>query len=228
MILTRVPDSEGDNNRGWIVHKVSAVTPYMGTKKEIGYLKISYIPEDRFENHYKSVIDYILNIQGYSCNRKYYESKRDWIASLAYTFYHKSWVGPGNWVGWHNANRLMDYIHSAPDSHLDYILDKIRRDVNKVYSRNFREFRNTYVNYPIVDYISVDKEFRRLGLGTELYIAGGKWMKELGMALHSSTCQQEKAAAVWNSMLMKGIAKPSKFRKVDRTRFCKGERLEIV
>lgn len=61
VMFVRNYDSEGGKNRGWICHKLSA----MMNGKEVGYLKIVYIPSERFKIYYGHLFDYLRNIKGW-------------------------------------------------------------------------------------------------------------------------------------------------------------------
>lgn len=55
-------DIEGDNNRGFIVDQIDAWVD----GKHAGYLKLSWIPQDRFDAWYPTIFHFISNIQGTS------------------------------------------------------------------------------------------------------------------------------------------------------------------
>ena len=148
-----VYDREGDNNRGWILHTINAMT---ADGKKVGWITVEYIPKDRFAAHYKSVFDFTHKILG-------------------------SYRSP---------------------SKKEFLL--------------FRQFRKYHVDYPIIGYIRVMPEFQRQGIGTQLYIEAGKWMKELGFELHSSLLQSKDAKAIWANMVEQGLAIPAQRRVADR------------
>lgn len=65
-------DHEGDNNRGWTVHRVEAK---LGNKP-VGYLNMSYIPQERFDSHYPSIADYVDKIGGYQSAEERFTPKQ--------------------------------------------------------------------------------------------------------------------------------------------------------
>lgn len=61
--MRRVPDEEGDHNRGWQVDLLDASVGGV----HVGYLKMAYIPKKRLKDHYGAgVLSYMDKIQGHS------------------------------------------------------------------------------------------------------------------------------------------------------------------
>jgi hypothetical protein len=62
LTLSYTSDSEGDENRGWQVDQVDAYV----NDDHAGYLKMSYIPEERFIRHYPTILHFVDKIKGSS------------------------------------------------------------------------------------------------------------------------------------------------------------------
>jgi hypothetical protein len=69
------------------------------------------------------------------------------------------------------------------------------------------------VNKPIVDYINVNEDYRRTGIGTALYFAGANWMRNIGMQLYASSIQSDEARSVWSKFKNKGYVNSDGERK---------------
>lgn len=186
-------DSEGDDNRGWTVHKIVASSG--GT--EVGYIKLSYIPSERFARYYPTIYHFLAQISG----------KTALIPSNEYEFEHyRKWP----------LEDLQKAIERIPlygirveqfngdDSSnaqlVEYLADVEAKLMKQREGREFKEFRNYFVDKPLVDYIRVHKEFRRQGIGIKLYLRGAQEMKKLGLRMHASRLQSEEAQAAWRHL----------------------------
>lgn len=198
-------DIRGDNNRGWIDHRVKAFIDGI----EVGHLTISYIPKDRFARHYEyGPVSYAIHISG-ACVGDGPSVK--WVANL-------HWHVFKNLGSWNEANEVQRTINEMSfEEAMNFFYKTLVPVYEKVYGQKFLEHKEYWVDYPIVAYSYVEKEYRRKGIGTALYIEGAKWMQENGMTLYSSTLCSGNAEEFWNGLLSKGIAKPSKRRQVDRS-----------
>lgn len=57
------------------------------------------------------------------------------------------------------------------------------------------------VDHPFVDFIRVNDDMRRQGIGTALYQYGAKWLaREKGLPLYASGIQTTEAKAAWKFM----------------------------
>jgi GNAT superfamily N-acetyltransferase len=191
-----VEDSEGDNNRGWQVDKVVA---YLG-EHEVGYLKLAYIPAERFKKWYPSILNYIQQINGSIIFPHEYRATH-WteipIDTLRKSIYSIAQVAG---VGWHESNSLQEQAKTAPDKIVRQMIHSFEIDIEKEKGPLFRRFKKYFVNNPYVDYIKVNDEYKRQGIGTALYRAGYEWMKSKGMKLHASGTQSDDAKAAWMSL----------------------------
>jgi len=160
MKIKRLPDFEGDNNRGFTIHKLEAYAP--NEPDHVGYIMIELIPRDRFDSWYESIEGFLNHIKGMGTHRD---------------------------------------------------IPRYRMEDLEV---QFKEFEEYHVDFPFVSYIRVREGYLRRGIGTLLYLEGGKWMKEMGMKLHSSTLQcNDIPGKAWLKMASKGQAAPLPRRKVD-------------
>lgn len=221
-------DSEGDENRGWIVHKIDAFVESVN----VGYIKISYIPKERFKEHYPTIFSYESKIQGRSTLPFKYESVHYKNLSLDNLRYMVKKLGNnGNWgfeveydfksdknyigeecISDMNRETLLFYIEKA---------EKSRK--GKESQKKFRKFFNFHVNKPIVDYIRVydgldglkqiHKSFQRLGIGTALYLKASEFLKSKGLVLRASGIQQDEAQQAWKKFERLGYVSSDKDRR---------------
>jgi GNAT superfamily N-acetyltransferase len=186
----RVPDSEGDNNRGWRVDRLDA---YLNG--QVGYLKMSYIPHDRFQRYYRTIFNYMAQIQGTHVlpfgqyTGLYTELSDKELKTLLW--YSQGWT-PTEPEGTHE-----QLLQMAKQREQDLLNGRV--------GKLFEEFRAFHVDKPLVDYIHVEPGFRRQGIGTALYLEGARWMADQGMKLYRSGVQMDEATAAWEKLAQKGL-----------------------
>jgi hypothetical protein len=81
------------------------------------------------------------------------------------------------------------------------------------YGKKYLQMKNQLKDKPFVDFIRVDDEYKRQGIGEAMYLEGSKWMKEKGMQLRSSTLQSPEAQASWQNLKRKYDVKRTRDRK---------------
>ncbi|MFA6233494.1 MAG: DUF5661 family protein [Bacteroidota bacterium] len=179
-----VHDPSPENNRGWVVHLIEAFVD----GKEVGYLKISYIPKAYFGSMYKSIWHYSAWIQGWGGDIiKFWEAGDiDNLLRLATVYFYGYWKD------------FSDMPQAEKVKELKSIEKKLLPD--------FQKFQQWTVDKPIVDYIRVDETWRRQGIATALYTFGAKWLAQTKhLPLHASTLQQPGAAKAWDRMEQRGM-----------------------
>ncbi len=72
--------------------------------------------------------------------------------------------------------------------------------------KDMHRYLRTAKDFFFVDYIQVAPEFKRKGIGTQLYTTAAKWLAENeGQMLYGSSIQSDPAKAAWASMVAKGL-----------------------
>jgi len=196
-------DSEGDENRGWTVDKITAYIDGI----EVGYLKLSYIPNKRFHDHYPNIFAWLQKISGnYLISRDFVgfgserrggeefeyekyseEHKRKFVEILAFVFR----LGrEGTYVKQFKTDREL----------LQAIRDIEEKFLSGSKGVQFKRFKNDFVDKPVVDFIRVNEDFQRKRIAEALYVAGSKWMKEKGMKLYASGTQSDSAKDAWKHL----------------------------
>lgn len=203
----RIEDSEGDNNRGWQVDRLDA---YVNGKR-VGHLKMSYIPKERYERYYPTILNFISSISGHvilpykKTHLHYSELSDDELRETIRNGYHifdrrrLEYDYSSNSYSI-NGVQLNDMTRPQLLAHVEEIIDLANENFNHNRPMGFKWFKKYYVNKPIVDFIKVDDEFQRQGIGFALYKEGSNWMREKGMKLYASSIQSDDAKAAWKAM----------------------------
>lgn len=195
IVFQRVEDSEGDDNRGFQVDRIVASID----GEEVGYLKLMYIPKERFGRYYGSIFNYLTQIGGKAClpydNPTVDYRKLDEKQLRRLIMY---------------STRGGIFREREVESKSREELLMLAKDLEKQLmtgsdGKEFRHFKKRLVNSPYVDFIRVDDGMQRLGIGTALYLEGAKWMAEKGMRFRASTIQSKEAQAIWAEMERRGM-----------------------
>lgn len=190
-----IDDSEGDKNRGWTVDEVMAFLD----GQYVGYLKLSYIPRERFKRYYPGIMNFMGQIGGNHVLPYKFESTpwqeipvnelRTRIFSMAQTAR----------IDWDKCNELQQKAKTGSDEEVRAIVADVEKRLWKEFGWKFRRFEKFFVDKPLVDFIRVEGP-KRQGIGTALYRAGYEWMKRKGLKLYASGCQSDDAKATWKNM----------------------------
>ena len=219
-------DSEGDENRAWIVHKIDAFVDSVN----VGYIKISYIPKERFKEHYPTIFSYESKIEGNLILPFEYESIHYKELSLDNLRYMVERLGHdyNSWgfIANYDSKNEKYYIHDKYISDmnrktlLSYIEKAVKSRKGKESQKHFKKFFNFHVNKPIVDYIRVydgldglkqiHKSYQRLGIGTALYLKASEFLNSKGLVLRASDIQQDKAQRAWKKFERLGYVSSDK------------------
>lgn len=192
----------GMSNRGdgecWVENKVTAILD----GKDIGYLKINYIPREKFNTNFKDILKFLVVQHG----------AMDLEDAIKSGNTYKIIVKMADLTGErHNLDTIMKTgvdTDLKPIYNLEWwkkkyneLLDKL----NKKYGKEFKKFEEYWVDKPMIDYIQVDEKYRAGGVGIGLYIAGAMWMAEKGFPLRSGYSRSESALQAWNKMKKMGL-----------------------
>ena len=173
------PEDKKSVNVGWVVHRLNALVG----GENVGVLKISYIPLERFYEIFPTIWHFMGLIKGWA-------GLRDILKSGEYKDPEILWKIAAPYIGILNPKK-------------DYSLEQKLKDLKRTedrYSEKFRLFKRHWVNKPMVDYIKVEEPWNRKGVGQSLYQKGSEIMRKRGMKLHASGLQSPEAKAVWRKM----------------------------
>lgn len=187
-------DVEGDNNRGWQVDQIEAFL----NGENVGYIKLSWIPRERFNQRYHSVIDYVDNIEGSNFRPYSYRDVR--IENIPIDELRKNMFYAASTArGYVSSEEQESYKTMSNKEVFDYYQELIK-DLNKRYSKKFKEFEQWHVDKPIVDFIRVNDQYKRQGIGTALYRAAYDYLKNKELRLYASGIQSKEAQATWKQL----------------------------
>jgi len=180
------PDSEGDKNRGWRVDKLEAFI----NGEQVGYINMSWIPKERFNREFPTILDYLGKIKG----------KGDFIQK--YSRYNlseplgriKAMLDDIDYTHTKSKNPTLD---TMPPNKVVAMEKRFIKDYEKKFGKEFSEFKEHWMDKPLVDYIHVEDGWRRKGIAISLYEEGAKYLASIGLKLYASSLQQPGAKAAW-------------------------------
>lgn len=97
-------------------------------------------------------------------------------------------------------------IHSFSEEQLQSYVQSYRKQLWNHMKKQAKGFMEYHFCRPDIDFIRVEDDHLRQGIGTALYQEASKWMNEKGLVLHSSTLQQPEAKAAWDKLMTQGKA----------------------
>lgn len=194
-------DSEPERkfNSQWIVHKIVASVDGV----DVGYLKISYVPAARMTAMFPSLLNYVMpdyfpeGKKNAPWRELSLEAKQRLVlyAMLGrYAPRHKSWDL--------DSYGDQDRVNKMPVEEVDHYLALLDNpEINKDGAAKMKKFVDFHVDKPLVDFIRVNEEWQRQGIGLALYRAGAAWLDEnYGSHLHASGVQSPEAKGAWQHM----------------------------
>lgn len=203
-----VKDFEGDKNRGWRVDKINAFVD----GQQAGYIKLSYIPRERFVRHYPTIFHFLAKIKGmgemiigssWTDIRHYREYSDDELRKFVKNARFRL---------------LRDESLNVNELDRDDLLKQalaLEQRANEEYGEMFQKFETFHVDKPLVDYIRVfsqgeyvnrdsnersRRDFQRQRVGEALYLKGAEYLKAQGLRLHASDTQSPQAKAAWQML----------------------------
>lgn len=137
-----IENSEGDNNRGWQVDKVVA---YLGDK-EVGYLKLAYIPKERFKKWYPSILNYIQQINGNIIFPHEYRGVHWTKVPIDVLRGSVFYMAQAANVGYNECNSLAEEAKTAPDKWVRQLYHSLEIKIEKEKGTLMRRFKNYFVD----------------------------------------------------------------------------------
>lgn len=176
-------------NRGWIVDKLSAVNE---AGEEVGYLKIEMIPGEEFRRWYPTAVDLMIHIHGWAVGHW----GPDVIGNITLDKFKA--------LAWYFWKKEFPHLQEGTKE-FDHLVKKLVRGVNRTYAAKLNQFKEYHVDAPKPAWVWVQPEYRRQGIGTKLYMEAARWMAERGLRLRASTLRSKDAEGIWNSFFAKGM-----------------------
>jgi len=217
-------DIEGDKNRGWQVDIVEACNE---VGEVVGYLKLAFIPKNRFNRRYKSILNYLNDMRGHFIFpfNPGGEAVCPELESLSDAELMKAANSISMMLGLGDLTHGFGYGVADPKTgvYRDYdysvyhdgntrndVMERINQMLELVYreyEKDFVRFKQYYVDNAIDDYISVDKDYRRQGIATSLYINAADWCKFRNLKFYLSSCRSNEAELLATHMRTLGMIK---------------------
>ncbi|NJO59891.1 MAG: hypothetical protein HC836_16910 [Richelia sp. RM2_1_2] len=210
-----IPDEEGDNNRGWQIDRINAYVD----GALAGYLKLGYIPKERFFNHYPSIFNWMTKVQGKSILP---HEKRDLHWSLLDDKDKRSLLLRGLMYFSSASSEEQQRIQALEQPQLDEEIKKFEMLTKKELGKKFKEFYNYFVDKPYEDFIRVfskgdriaprqsdeesQRDFKRQGIGLALYFKAADFLNSKGLQMRLSTLRSEEGGkAIGNALIKAGL-----------------------
>lgn len=180
-------------------YKTDQVVAFL-KNKEVGYLKISDMPRERFDRYYPGILNYLRQVKGHRVlpfNYKTTPWQQIPIDAVRDCVYEMALCAG---LGWHESCELSSSAKKASAEEVRQTVRRLEGLIEKEWGKEFKRFESFVVDKPIVAFISVEEAFLRQGIGTALYRAGFQWLRSRGLTLYASDCQTEPAERVWEAM----------------------------
>lgn len=159
----------------WTYHDIKA----FDNGKEVGFLTIAYISEENKNEKAKDIINYLINKGNLD-----HENKNLNISTITMDDII-------------NFNKNVINVKNMDEENILSFF-KLQLKINH------SEYYNNHLSYhylkPEVHYVDVNEEYRRKGIGRELYKIAIDLCNLNGMNLYQSTTQSEDAVLIWDRM----------------------------
>lgn len=221
-------DSDIAVKPAWRVDKITALVE----GEEAGYIKLSWIPEEKFRKQYPSIFNWLSEERGIHFLKEGEnwqdaspERKVDILNSilnrLRLKISNRSKVGQeiNDLREKYNKGWYTDLPKDIPEETSARLLKALERATlkDKRWGPEFQKFKDFFIDKPIVDYIRVydqkdpkgpGRDYRRMGIGRLLYRRAGEYLKDMGLKLHASGLQSDEAKAAWADLERRGLVEP--------------------
>lgn len=141
-------------------------------QKIVGYIKLCYITAEDFNEYFPNALWYLARQAGW-CNLLPALISRDKIA-------------------------ITKALHSYCRFSNDY--ETLVKHCLKTHDKAFKQFRDFWVEKPIVEYSKVEEACRRQGIGTTMYLFAIQWLRDQNLTLYLSSLQSEAAQELWKKL----------------------------
>ena len=196
---------EGDNNRGWRVDKVIAAHK----SKQVGYLKLAYIPLDRYNEYYPTIFNWMDQIRGMCILPRatgiiiHDEGEYRAASCRHYSTFTKK-------EAFHFLNRLsLNQRYCVKEktrenlchAELLWCIEDCERTLLKgQLGKEFKQFKQYYVDKPIDDFVRVEDNYQRQGIAENMYEVATLWLAKRKLPLYLSTLRHPHAKALSDKM----------------------------
>jgi hypothetical protein len=163
------PRDRGPSDKGFVVHTVEAYIE----GKQVGYLKISYIPKERFLKKFPTIWHWLARVGGRWGLLEPAE-KRD---------LNELW-SKAKWLLWGREYKPEDA--PPPRQRSEELLQ-----MAQPYLEKFESYKKYHIDKPMVDFICTEPAERRSGVGAALLRFGARWMAYMGLPFYGSNLRTQ-------------------------------------
>ena len=217
-------DDEGDDNRGWIAHRIDAFID----GKPAGYIRTTYVDSERFKEWYPSLLHFMAHIQGKGLpggtSNKAKTPLEEMDDATLNQIMRELYKEGYSWTRNNFKEVYGDYKEMDRPTLLKTLKTILAKDPEfKDKRKAFNDFKKYFVDKPIVDYIKVydserfmgrsdhpdkgETDFRGQGISTSLYRKMAEFLKSKGLRLYASKMQSPEAKLAWKGLERRGWVK---------------------
>ena len=175
------------------------ITAFIDDNK-VGYIRVAYIPSENTPDFY----EFFESFQGWVGLGNAYK-KKDYLEVVKIISSHMSDHQIDNKLySWKNGREY--YGEPKPQNMTLWVKEQLKHYLKQLHrfgNPQYENFLEWFIDKPVVDYISVNPEERRSGIGSLLYTQCAKWMGMNGLRFYSSTCQTKAAQSSWEKLKSK-------------------------
>lgn len=194
--------------------KIDVVAPFHNGKP-IGYLKISNVPREEYEEKVADIISFAVKVNNeshdgpmsYDLDPSFENWPKETLLSIIQRKY--KWIRDEE-IWYYNWSESRYYFLGKPaEEHSEKVLvDFIKKDILPDYERKYgkqkKEFEAFHVDASFVDYIFVEPEYQRKGVALAMYLKAAQHMKKKGLRFYASGIQSDDAKLAWEFLEKKG------------------------
>lgn len=165
-----------NKNNKWVYHSINAYTTIDNKRTEVGYLNIAYVDEEKKKEYVDNILMFAKSIAGDGIK---YKTEANNIKDIT-----------------------IEELNSIFPS--DETPEEKRKKLKVVLEHNHKKRYKSFMEYhymkPEPDFINVNDEFKRQGIGTLLYAKAVEFLGINGLKLYQSTTQTHEAQSIWEKL----------------------------
>lgn len=155
----------------WVYHNIQAFMNIDGEKKEVGYIRLAFVDQKKKEEFFDNILYYHVNYRSHKTLRtgikSVYELTENELDSIV-------------------------NLSGSYEDKLNYLNVKLKMEMP-----DYERFMRYHYNKPEPDMIQVDENFRKKGIGIELYKKAIEFCNLNGLNFYQSTTQTSEAVGAW-------------------------------
>ena len=171
----------------WSVHSVDAFLTIDGKKTQVGYFKISYIPQSSWDekilaSRYPETLVFANKVSGWCVPL----NENNEAETLHETTKYCN-------MELYNEKVFLNNPHSSKV--YKNIKKWVYKQIHQKQAQKMRDTKDFHIDKPFVDFISVDEAYQKKGIGNALYLATATLVADNDLILHPSGIQTKEGKA---------------------------------